>query len=68
MVDSLGVQSAIPKQDMAQAMKDIRKMKMRREVFENPEMAKQLVKTEATATYNARGDLVQAVTGDLGDA
>ncbi|GEM_PF-1283553 len=68
MVESFSVQPAVPKQDMAQTMKDIKKLKMRRQVFENPELAKQLVKTESTATYNARGNLVQAVSGDLGNA
>lgn len=68
MVESAGIQPAVPKQDLAQAMKDIKKQKMRRQVFENPELAKELVKTESTATYNAQGNLVQAVSGDLGDA
>lgn len=68
MVESLGVQPAVPKTDMSNAMKDIKKQKMRRQVFENPELARELVKTESTATYNARGNVVQAVSGDLGDA
>lgn len=49
--------------DMAQEMKDIRKQRLRRLVFENPELSRDLVKTEASATYNARGALVQAVSG-----
>ena len=53
---------------LADHMKSIRKVRLQREVLENPEMARQLVKVEATGTYNAKGDVVQAVTGDLGDA
>ncbi|KAB1443848.1 hypothetical protein F8A88_01570 [Pseudodesulfovibrio senegalensis] len=55
------------RQDLAQEMKSIKKMRLRRQVFENPELSRELVKTEATATYNANGNLVQAVTGDLGN-
>lgn len=68
MVESLSVQPAVRTTDMAEEMKSIRKQKMQRQVFENPEMARDLVKTEASATYNARGNLVQAVSGDLGNA
>ncbi|XXJ21092.1 hypothetical protein ACR42D_16455 [Desulfovibrio caledoniensis] len=53
---------------MAEQIKSIRKVRLQREVLENPEMARELVKVESTGTYNARGDLVQAVSTDLGDA
>jgi hypothetical protein len=53
---------------MAEQVKSIRKVRLQREVLENPEMARELVKVESTGTYNARGDLVQAVSTDLGDA
>ncbi|QJB55461.1 hypothetical protein [Pseudodesulfovibrio sp. zrk46] len=52
----------------ADQMKSIRKVRLQREVLENPEMARQLVKVESTGTYNAKGEVIQAVSGDLGDA
>lgn len=51
----------------ADQMKSIRKVRLQREVLENPEMARQLVKVEATGTYNAKGDVIQTV-GSLGEA
>lgn len=54
--------------NQADQMKSIRKVRLQREVLENPELARQLVKVEATGTYNAKGDVIQAVTGDLGEA
>ncbi|WP_319583278.1 hypothetical protein [uncultured Pseudodesulfovibrio sp.] len=54
--------------NMSEQIKSIRKVRLQREVLENPEMARELVKVESTGTYNARGDLVQAVSTDLGDA
>ncbi|HKI82526.1 MAG TPA: hypothetical protein VKA04_12830 [Pseudodesulfovibrio sp.] len=54
--------------NMAEQIKSIRKVRLQREVLENPEAARDLVKVESTGTYNARGDLVQAVSTDLGDA
>ncbi|NDV20399.1 hypothetical protein GO013_13365 [Pseudodesulfovibrio sp. JC047] len=54
--------------NLADQIKNIRKVKLQRDVLENPEMARQLVKIEATGIYNAKGDVIQAVTGDLGDA
>lgn len=54
--------------NLTDQVKNIRKVRLQREVLENPEMARQLVKVEATGTYNAKGDVIQAVTGDLGDA
>jgi hypothetical protein len=51
----------------ADHMKAIRKVRLQREVLENPEMARQLVKVEATGTYNAKGDIIQTV-GNLGAA
>ena len=49
-------------------IKSIRKVRLQREVLENPEMARELVKVEATGTYNAKGEVIQAVSGDMGDA
>ncbi|WP_243544149.1 hypothetical protein [Pseudodesulfovibrio tunisiensis] len=54
--------------EMADQMKAIRKARLQRQVFENPDMAKTLVKVESTGTYNAKGNLIQAVSGDLGEA
>lgn len=54
--------------NIAEQMKSIRKVRLQREVLENPEMARELVKVEATGTYNAKGDVIQAVSGDLGAA
>ena len=55
-------------QSNADMMKSINKARLQRQVFENPELAKKLVVTESTGTYNADGDIVQAVSTDLGDA
>jgi hypothetical protein len=63
-VGGLEIQST----NFAEQMKDIRKVRLQRQVMENPEMARELVKVEASGTYNAKGDVIQAVTGDLGDA
>jgi hypothetical protein len=52
----------------ADQMKSIRKVKLQRQVLEDPSLARQLVKVESTGTYNARGNVIQAVSGDLGDA
>jgi len=52
----------------ADHIKAIRKVRLQREVLENPEMARQLVKVEASGTYNAKGDVIQTVGGDLGNA
>lgn len=54
--------------NQADQMKTIRKVRLQREVLENPELARQLVKVEATGTYNAKGEVIQAVSGDLGEA
>lgn len=54
--------------NFAEQIKSIRKVRLQREVLENPEMARELVKVQATGTYNAKGDVIQAVTGDLGNA
>ncbi|SKA83391.1 hypothetical protein SAMN02745704_01635 [Paucidesulfovibrio gracilis DSM 16080] len=51
----------------ADMMKDIRKARLQRQVMADPSLASKLVSVEATATYNASGNLVQAVGGNLGD-
>ncbi len=67
MMELSGVRPTQDRSDLSQEMKNIRKLRLRRKVFENPGLARQLVRIEATATYNANGNLVQAVSGDLGD-
>lgn len=52
---------------LANEMKDIRKARLRREVLVEPGMAMKLAKLEGTLTYNTNGNIVQAVTNDLGD-
>lgn len=52
----------------ADMMKNIKKARLERQVFEDPGLARKLVVTESTGTYNADGDIVQAVSTDLGDA
>jgi len=54
--------------NQADQMKNIRKVRLQREVLENPEMAGDLVKVQASGTYNAKGEVIQAVAGDLGNA
>ena len=63
-IANLEVQSS----DVADQMKSIRKIKLQRQVLEDPSMARQLVKVESTGTYNAKGNVIQAISGDLGDA
>ena len=51
----------------ADNMKDIKKAKLERQVMADPSLAKKLVATEATPTYNANGSVIQAVSTSLGD-
>ena len=51
------------KQSFSDEMKGIRKQRLQRQVFEDPSMAGKLVATEASPVYNAKGELIQAVTG-----
>ncbi|MDD3311717.1 hypothetical protein [Pseudodesulfovibrio sp.] len=53
--------------NVADQMKAMRKVRLQRQVLENPEMARDLVKIQASGTYNAKGDIVQSV-GSLGAA
>lgn len=46
----------------ADDMKNIRKQRMQRKVFEDPSMAGKMVATEASPVYNAKGDLIQALS------
>ncbi|QGY40036.1 hypothetical protein GM415_07820 [Pseudodesulfovibrio cashew] len=53
--------------NQAEQIKSIRKVRLQREVMENPELARELVKVEATGTYNAKGSIIQTV-GNIGEA
>lgn len=53
---------------MAEQMKNLAKLRMERAVFSDPAKARELVKTQATATYNASANLVQATVTSLGSA
>ncbi len=58
---------AIQNSNLADQMKSIRKVRLQRQVLENPEMARQLVRVENSGIYNAKGEVIQTV-GDLGAA
>lgn len=47
----------------ADAMKNIRKARLQRQTLQNPEMISKLVAMETTPVYNAKGTVVQAVSG-----
>ncbi|WP_018123826.1 hypothetical protein [Desulfovibrio oxyclinae] len=52
--------------DMAEQMKRLAKLRMQRQVFKDPTVASELVKTQATATYNAEASLVQSAVSPRG--
>lgn len=55
------------RESLANEMKTIRKARLRRQVLQDPSLARKLVATEASPVYNARGDLIQSVaSGGLG--
>jgi len=47
----------------ADAMKSIRKARLQRQTLQDPSMIGKLVAMETTPVYNAKGDIVQAVSG-----
>lgn len=47
----------------ADAMKNIRKARLQRQTLQDPSMIGKLVAMETTPVYNAKGDIVQAVSG-----
>jgi hypothetical protein len=51
---------------MAEQMKRLAKLRMQRQVFKDPTVASELVKTQATATYNAEASLVQSAVSPRG--
>ncbi|SMP80376.1 hypothetical protein SAMN06295888_13417 [Desulfonatronum zhilinae] len=50
-------------QTQAEAMKNIRKARLQRQVLQDPGVISKLVAMETTSVYNAKGDIVQAVSG-----
>ncbi len=50
------------KKSFSEEMKGIRKQRLQRQVFEDPSMASKLVATEASPVYNAKGEIIQAVS------
>jgi hypothetical protein len=50
-------------QSQADAMKNIRKARLQRQVLQDPTVLAKLVALETTPVYNAKGDIVQAVSG-----
>jgi len=49
----------------ADEMKDIRKQRLRRQVFEDAKLAGKLVAVEASPVYNAKGQLIQTLGNSL---
>ena len=53
--------------DLANQMKAIKKARLHRMVYQDPSLARKLVATEASPAYNAKGEIIQAVSSvDLG--
>lgn len=50
-------------QSQAEMMKNIRKARLNRQVLQDPTVVAKLVALETTPVYNAKGDIVQAVSG-----
>lgn len=50
-------------QSQAEMMKNIRKARLNRQVLADPSVLGRLVALETTSVYNAKGDIVQAVSG-----
>lgn len=50
-------------QSQAEMMKNIRRARLNRQVLQDPAILGRLVALETTSVYNAKGDIVQAVSG-----
>ena len=50
-------------QSQAESVKNIRKARLQRQVLQDPTVISKLVAMETTSVYNAKGDIVQAVSG-----
>ena len=53
---------------IADAMKDIRKKKLQREVYADSSRAAELVRIKASPVYNAKGEVIQATSTGHGKA
>ena len=49
------------KETMAQAMKDVSKARLRRQIYADPSLAQKLVAVEASPVYNSKGELIQSL-------
>ncbi|BBD06813.1 hypothetical protein [Desulfovibrio ferrophilus] len=49
------------KDSLSDSMKEIRKAKLRRQVYADPALAQKLVAVEASPTYNSSGKLIQSL-------
>ncbi|TVM20042.1 hypothetical protein DPQ33_00435 [Oceanidesulfovibrio indonesiensis] len=47
---------------LADQMKSIKKARLHRMVYQDPSLARKLVATEASPVYNAKGEIIQAVS------
>ena len=67
VMETQKIQQAEPNQregnSQADAMKNIRKARLQRQVLQDPGILSKLVAMETTPVYNAKGDVVQAVSG-----
>ncbi|SDB23096.1 hypothetical protein SAMN05660653_01131 [Desulfonatronum thiosulfatophilum] len=67
VMETQKIQQAEPNQregnSQADAMKNIRKARLQRQVLQDPAILSKLVAMETTPVYNAKGDVVQAVSG-----
>lgn len=48
--------------ELANQMKSIKKARLHRMVYQDPSLARKLVATEASPVYNAKGEIIQAVS------
>lgn len=57
-----------PGQNLADDLKKLGRKRLQRKIFADPNMAKELVRLESSPVYNAKGEIIQAVTTEYGDA
>lgn len=61
-VEKLDVESKPREDNLANEMKDIRKARLQRKVFQDPSLANKLVATENSPVYNTKGTVIQALS------
>lgn len=54
--------------NLANDLKNLRRRRLQRKIFSDPSMAKELVKVESSPVYNAKAEIIQAVSTNYGDA